>query len=189
VYDSNDVETTLAARLASAYVAGVSAVGTDHAVATESHKPVDHRIDTLLPLALGALGAAIDKTDYDALKQGVRKWAKDDPIDALLATVIGGGLAFYAIEREHNPNCQTPWDAILYVATCLSVGYDNCFPTTPAGHALASVVQTFGPQLANIAFDAPAAETDARDAEATAVNRAILARLEDIVRLLEAQRS
>ncbi len=143
-------------------------------------------LQSLIPLALGAF--AFDGDDYATLKNSVREWTRKDPIDALVATVVGGGLAFYTAEQKTNPNCQTPWDGILYVATCLSVGYDNCFPTTPAGHAIASVVQTFGPHLANMAFDAPAAETDAAAAEQAAVQRAILARLDDIVRLLEARR-
>jgi hypothetical protein len=135
-----------------------------------------------LPLALGLLAA--EGTQYAALKQDLRRWAKDDPIDALVTTVLGGGLAFYLAERDGNPNCATPWDGILYIATCLSVGYDNLFPTTPTGHMLASLVQTFGPALADMAFDAPAAEAHAAAGEAEAVNRAILARLDDIVRLL-----
>ena len=143
----------------------------------------------LLPIALGLL--ASEDGQYASLKQDLRRWAKDDPIDALVATVLGGGIAFYLAERDTNPGCATPWDAILYMATCLSVGYDNVFPTTPTGHALASLVQTFGPALSGMAFDAPAAEARAEAeaaraeaAEAAAVNRAILARLEDIVRLL-----
>ena len=136
----------------------------------------------LLPVALGLLAAEGDQ--YAQLKQGLRRWAKDDPIDALVATVLGGGLAFYLAEHDHNPSCATPWDGILYMATCLSVGYDNLFPTTPTGHALASLVQTFGPALSGMAFDPPAAEaTNAAEADAE-VNRAILARLDDIVRLL-----
>jgi hypothetical protein len=126
--------------------------------------------------------------EYASLKQDLRRWAKDDPIDALVATVLGGGLAFYLAERDGNPNCTTPWDGILYVATCLSVGYDNLFPSTPTGHAIASLVQTFGPALSGMAFDPPAAETRAEARaeadDAAAVNRAILARLDDIVRLL-----
>jgi voltage-gated potassium channel len=147
----------------------------------------------LLPIALGLL--ASEDGQYASLKADLRRWAKDDPIDALVATVLGGGIAFYLAERDTNPGCATPWDAILYMATCLSVGYDNLFPTTPTGHALASLVQTFGPALSGMAFDAPAAEARAEAeaaaeaaraeaAEAAAVNRAILARLEDIVRLL-----
>jgi hypothetical protein len=137
---------------------------------------------TLLPIALGLLAAEGDQ--YAQLKQDLRRWAKDDPIDALVATVLGGGLAFYLAEHNHNPSCATPWDGILYMATCLSVGYDNLFPTTPTGHALASLVQTFGPALSGMAFDSPAAEARAEAAEQAEVNRAILARLDDIVRLL-----
>jgi len=137
---------------------------------------------TLLPIALGLLAAEGDQ--YASLKQDLRRWAKDDPIDALVATVLGGGLAFYLAEHDHNPSCVTPWDGILYMATCLSVGYDNLFPTTPTGHALASLVQTFGPALSGMAFDPPAAEARAEAAEQAEVNRAILARLDDIVRLL-----
>jgi hypothetical protein len=137
---------------------------------------------TLLPIALGLLAAEGDQ--YASLKQDLRRWAKDDPIDALVATVLGGGLAFYLAEHDHNPSCATPWDGILYMATCLSVGYDNLFPTTPTGHALASLVQTFGPALSGMAFDPPAAEARAEAAEQAEVNRAILARLDDIVRLL-----
>jgi len=137
---------------------------------------------SLLPIALGLL--ASHGTEYASLKQDLRCWAKEDPLDALVATVLGGGLAFYLAEHERNPGCATPWDGILYIATCLSVGYDNLFPITPTGHALASLVQTLGPALANMAFDPPAAEARAAaDADAE-VNRAILARLDDIVRLL-----
>jgi phage tail protein X len=138
----------------------------------------------LLPIALGLVAAGGD--DYAQLKRGLRRWAQGDPIDALLTTVVGGGLAFYAAEHGANPGCATPWDGILYIATCLSVGYDNLFPTTPAGHALAALVQTFGPALSGMAFDAPAAEARAAaDAEAE-VSRQILARLDEIVRLLGA---
>ncbi len=144
---------------------------------------------TLLPIALGLLSA--EGNQYASLKEDLRRWAQDDPIDAVVATVLGGGIAFYLAERDGNPNCTTPWDGILYIATCLSVGYDNVFPTTPTGHALASLVQTFGPALSGMAFDPPAAETRAEAAatraeaaEAAAVNRAILARLDDIVKLL-----
>jgi hypothetical protein len=143
----------------------------------------------LLPVALGLLAAEGDR--YAELKHGLRRWATEDPIDALAVTVLGGGVAFYLAERDTNPACATPWDAVLYMATCLSVGYDNLFPTTPAGHALAALVQTFGPALSGMAFDPPAAEARAEAetaraeaAEAAAVNRAILEKLDQIVRLL-----
>ena len=152
-------------------------------------RPAGSDLVGLLPIALGLLAA--EDGQYGSLKTDLRHWAKEDPIDALIATVVGGGIAFYLAERDTNPGCATPWDAILYVATCLSVGYDNLFPTTPTGHMLASLVQTFGPALSGMAFDPPAAEARAEAeaaraeaAEAAAVNRAILARLDDIVRLL-----
>ena len=114
---------------------------------------------------------------YAALKQQLRSVIHDDPIDALLLTVVGGGLAFYHLERDTNPGIQHPWDAVLYMSTCLSVGYDNMFPTTPAGHALATLVQTFGPALASKALDAPASEPDP-----------IVERLDQIIALLSAPR-
>jgi hypothetical protein len=134
-----------------------------------------------VPFALGLLA---DSSDYQVSKRKLRAWA------ALV--VIGGGIAFYVVEREVNPNCKTAWDGMLYMATALSVGYDNLFPCTPAGHALAVFAQAFGPALANAALEAPAADkrAEAEAAEAAAeedrvINRAILGRLEDIVRLLE----
>jgi hypothetical protein len=140
-------------------------------------------LKSLLPYAVAFL--ADDGQGFASLKQDLRRWAKDDPIDALLATVIGGGLAFYVAERDTNPGCKNPWDGILYMATALSVGYDNLFPTTTTGHALATFVQTFGPSLASAALEPPAAETRAAEAKAAAVNVAILERLDAIVRLLE----
>ncbi|HEY4057932.1 MAG TPA: hypothetical protein VGM39_15060 [Kofleriaceae bacterium] len=136
-----------------------------------------------MPVALG-LYALKESGELGELKRNIRTWAKADPMDALFTTVFGGGLAFYLAERDTNPNCVNAWDGILYMSTALSVGYDNLFPTTPIGHALATFAQTFGPALAGAALDAPAGEEDA-DA---ATNRAILARLDDVVRLLSAQR-
>nr|HEX4317827.1 hypothetical protein [Kofleriaceae bacterium] len=143
-------------------------------------------LSALLPLGLAFL-AADGSSDYAALKGQLRQFAKKDPIDALMVTALGGGLAFYMAERGKNPAIEGPWDAILYVATCFSVGYDNAFPMTPAGHALATMVQSFGPALAGMALDEPAA--DKQPDESLEVNRQILARLDDIVRLLEVQRA
>jgi hypothetical protein len=146
-------------------------------------RPLD--LAGLLPLALAFL--TDESLSLGALKGGVRGWAKQDPLDSLAVTVIGGGLAFYMAERDHNAACQSPWDGILYMATCLSVGYDNLFPVTATGHALAAAVQTLGPALANMAFDPPAAEVRAAAEGAADVDRAILSRLDDIVRLLAAK--
>jgi hypothetical protein len=138
----------------------------------------------LLPVALGMLRTG-EGSDFAQLKTGLRAWAKKDPIDALLATVLGGGIAFYLAERHVNPACKNPWDGILYMATALSVGYDNLFPVTTTGHALATFVQTFGPSLAANALEAPAADDRAASAAQNAVQLAILERLDRIVNLLE----
>ena len=131
----------------------------------------------LMPVAIG-LYAFKDSPDFKELSQGIRAWAKRDPMDALFTTVFGGGLAFYLAERDTNANCTTAWDGILYMSTALSVGYDNTFPTTPTGHALATFAQTFGPSLANAALDPPAAEAP------PSLDREILARLDEIAQLL-----
>jgi voltage-gated potassium channel len=144
-------------------------------------------LTSLLPYALALLSNDGPDSGYAGIKRELREWADKDPLDALVAVVLGGGLAFYIAERDSNPACKSPWDGVLYMSTALSVGYDNLFPTTSAGHALATFAQTFGPALANAAFEPPAAEKRSAEAEAAAVNKAILARLEDIVRLLEAK--
>jgi hypothetical protein len=154
----------------------------DKALDTRSSPPDGLPFDLLVPVALGLLTS---EDGLGSIKRALRGAVAKDPMDALITTVVGGGIAFWMAEREHNPACRSPWDGILYVATCLSVGYDNLFPSTATGHAIASAVQTFGPALAGKAFDAPAAETAA--IEATDVNHQILSRLDDIVRLLEAQ--
>lgn len=140
-------------------------------------------------LALGMQGD--DKSEYSLLKNQVRDLVANDPVDSLLATVLGGGLLFYQLEHGKNPRCNTYWDAVLYVATSLSVGYDDVFPKTKAGNALASLIQTFGPALAASAFAAPAKVTraaesasQAHNAELLATNKAILARLEEISQAL-----
>ena len=147
--------------------------------------PGDSQLSDLAPLIPVALGMLGEGNDFAALKTGLRAWAKKDPIDALLATVLGGGLAFYLAERHTNPACKNPWDGILYMATALSVGYDNLFPTTTTGHALATFVQTFGPSLAANALEPSAADDRAAEAAQNAVQLAILERLDRIVNLLE----
>ncbi len=148
----------------------------------------------LLPIALGLYALKDSSDDFATMKSEIRAWAKKDPIDALIAVVFGGGVAFYLAERDTNANCAHVWDGILYMSTSLSVGYDNLFPTTPIGHALATFAQTFGPALSGAALEptaqelaVAAAEAAARATEDAEVNRAILARLEDIVQLLQRQ--
>lgn len=145
----------------------------------------------LLPFALAFVsGATGDEIRVDELKTKLRAWAKDDPMDAVLATIIGGGLAFYLVEKDTHPELEGPWDGILYMVTTLSMGSTTTtVPSTPAGRALTAFVQTFGTTLALNAFDAPAAEKRAAADQEAAVQVAILERLDRIVQLLEKQPS
>lgn len=149
--------------------------------------PGNVALQDLAPLIPAALALFSNGDDLSGLKRGLRAWAEKDPMDALFALVVGGGIAFYAAEKDTNPGCKSPWDGVLYMATALSVGYDNLFPTTTAGHALATFAQTFGPSLANAAFEPPAAEKRAAEEAQAKVQLAILERLERIVQLLEKQ--
>ena len=147
--------------------------------------------DRLGRMLLGAIGAAIATgiggSDYGELKDRFRRAATKDPIDTLLATVLGGGALFHLLERGKNPRCNTYWDSVLYVATSLSVGYDDVFPKTPAGNAVAALVQSFGPALAAGALSPPAADSAAATQQSAEVQRQILTQLEEIATLLRAQ--
>jgi hypothetical protein len=96
--------------------------------------------------------------DYDSLKRRVRETAAKDPADSLLITVLGGALLFYYAEKGHNPKVETYFDALVYVSTCVSVGYADIFPKTRAGKTIATALMTFGPALAAAALNPPACE-------------------------------
>lgn len=117
---------------------------------------------------------------WGTMKRGVREVMTRDPLDALAATVLGGSYLFYLAEKGKNPKIVSFWDALAFITTSLSVGYDDVFARTDAGKAIASFVMTFGPALSSRALDAPAAEQAAEAAEALAVQKAILARLDAI---------
>src|SRR6266498_2857303 len=55
------------------------------------------------------------------------------PMENLCALVGAGAIAFYWAEKDHNPEVRSYWDAVHYIATCLSVGYAKIFPVTPIG--------------------------------------------------------
>lgn len=95
---------------------------------------------------------------YGTLKQGFRELVLRDPLDSLLVTVVGGAYLFYLAEKGKNPKCESFWDALVFISTCLSVGYDDVFARTDAGKAIATFVMTFGPAMSGAALDPPAAE-------------------------------
>lgn len=153
-------------------------------------EPVDPKMAALLGLTLLAQ-LSDEKSELSELKDTLRALATRDPIDSLLLTVLGGGLLFYHLEKGKNPRCDSVWDAVLYTATSLSVGYDDVFPKTKAGNALGALIHTFGPSLAAAAFSPPAKvdaaaarEARAREDELLATNKAILERLDVIAKAL-----
>ena len=81
------------------------------------------------------------------LKGGIRDAVRRDPMEAALVTVLGGAYLFWLAEREENPQCRTYWDALVFISTCLNVGYAQVFAVTPTGKALATAVMTFGPAV------------------------------------------
>lgn len=174
-------------------MANIDVSKASEAASSEEARPMEKKTTGLL-LALGLAMATQggDDGEFTSLKNQLRGLATRDPMDSLLATVLGGGLLFYKLEHGKNPRCNTYWDAVLYVATSLSVGYDDCFPKTEGGNALASLIHSFGPALAASALAPPAAvkqaeaqAQDAKTAELLAVNKAILARLDDIATSLK----
>jgi hypothetical protein len=82
----------------------------------------------------------------------------NDPMDAVVVTVLGGSYLFYLAEKDVNPKVKTFWDALVFISTCLSVGYADIFAKTPAGQAIATAVMTIGPKLSGSFFDVPAVE-------------------------------
>ena len=96
--------------------------------------------------------------EYQGWKQRLRDAAAKDPVDSLLATVLGGALLFYYAEKGHNPKVESYYDALVYVSTCVSVGYADIFPKTPTGKAIASALMAFGPAIAAAALEPPSAE-------------------------------
>lgn len=147
--------------------------------------PPQTDLTSLLPFAIAfAAGATGDVAEIAALKTKLRTWAKDDPMDAVLATVLGGGLAYYLAERESNGSLATPWDGVLQMAGAIWHG-TQVAPTTAAGRALVAFVQAVGPTLALSFFDDTAAEKRAAAAQEAAMQAAMLERLDKIVQLLE----
>jgi voltage-gated potassium channel len=103
-------------------------------------------------------------------------------------TVLGGSFLFYVAEKDVNPKVNTYVDALLYISTCLSVGYADVFAQTQAGKAIATAIMTVGPAMAAKALDPPAPkERDVAivrapaDDAALAVQKAIVEKLDAIL--------
>ena len=60
-------------------------------------------------------------------------------------TVLGGGSAFTAVERGHNPEVKSTWDGLWWaIVTITTVGYGDIVPKTTAGKVIAVVVMIVG---------------------------------------------
>ena len=157
---------------------------------TTTQAPRD--IDTAALSALGQIARGLLAQQggdlfWTTAKKGFREALLRDPLESTIAVVMGGSYLFYLAEKGRNPKVESFWDALTFITTCLSVGYDDVFARTDSGKAIASFVMTFGPALSGAVLDAPAAEKAAEQAEALAVQKAILARLDAIHAALENQ--
>jgi hypothetical protein len=118
-------------------------------------------------------------SQYETLKNALREGVARDPLDALVVTVLGGSFLFYMAEKDENPKVNTYWDALVYISTCLSVGYADIFARTKAGQAIATAIMTVGPAMAAKALDPPAASQP--DEQSLAVQKAIVEKLDAIL--------
>ena len=89
------------------------------------------------------------------LHEKLRDYQAREPANAILLTVLASAAAFYAAERGRNPKVGSFYDALVYAATNLSVGYSDIFAKTPGGKAIGALLMTYGPALATRALDPP----------------------------------
>ena len=138
---------------------------------------------TLLALAL-ASGESLRAQGFgwNEAKSTLREMIAKDPLDALAVTVAGGALLFWIAERDVNPRCRRYEDALVFISTCLNVGYAQVFAVTAAGKAIATAVMTIGPAMAAAALNPPRAQEDE-------ASRAIAAKLDAILQELRAARA
>jgi len=135
----------------------------------------------LAALVLGGAQTNGLEASYASLKNALRDGVRRDPLDALVVTVLGGSFLFYLAEKDENPKVRNYWDALVYVSTCLSVGYADIFARTQAGQAIATAIMTVGPAMAAKALDPPGAEAAAESEASLAVQKAIVEKLDAIL--------
>ena len=124
------------------------------------------------------------------LHQKMRDYQAREPANAIVLTVLGAAAAFYVAERGSNPKVTSFYDALVYAATNMSVGYSDIFAKTPGGKAVGSLLMTYGPALAARALDPPgvaaAPAPGASQFDAASVD-AIVSRLDSILNELRAR--
>ena len=162
--------------------------------ATAANETVLPALAVALETALSVAGPSAEGgLTYPALKRALKDAVAKDPFDATVVTVLGGAFLFYLAEKDTNPKVKSYWDALVFISTCLSVGYADVFARTPAGKAIATAVMTVGPALSGAIFDGPAAPASAAPealsertgTELLQVQRVIVEKLDAIVTLLQ----
>ena len=130
-------------------------------------------------------------SEYGALKQRLRDAASRDPVDSVLVTVLGGALLFFYAEKGHNPKVTSYFDALVYVSTCVSVGYADIFPKTATGKAIASALMAFGPSIAAAALEPRARDRtpEPADPKLLEVQRLVCDKLDAILGELRTSRT
>lgn len=132
-------------------------------------------------ITLGLLAAATARGGpgqaMTRLHEKMRDYQAREPANAIVLTVLGAAAAFYVAERGRNPKVTSYYDALVYAATNLSVGYSDIFAKTPGGKAVGSLLMTYGPALAARALDAPGAPTPAPAAASGGVDGAAVDRI------------
>jgi voltage-gated potassium channel len=139
------------------------------------------RVFRLLRLLRLAKAAVLARRVFST--EGVR----DAAVLALL-TVLGGGAAYAAIERnDPNGHPLSAWDGVWWALTTVTtVGYGDNYPTTDGGKAIAVIVMLVGIGFITILTAAAAERFMRARREEEAERNAILARLDEIVRRLDA---
>jgi hypothetical protein len=145
--------------------------------------------DAAVLAVLASLATTNGETSYDAWKKSLKGAVSRDPFDALVVMVVGGAFLFYLAERGKNPKVNSYVDALLFLSTCVSVGYADVFACTPAGKAIASAVMTFGPAMSGGIFDAAPSSEATSTPELLAVQKAIVDKLDAILVELRASRA
>ena len=146
-------------------------------------------------LVLAALAAAtspdLGKDSLERFKGGLRDRFAQDPMGSVLTTVLGASNLFFRAEKGHNPKVTSYFDALVYVSTCVSVGYADIFPKTATGKALASALMAFGPSIAAAALEPRAQDRtpEPADPKLLEVQRLVCDKLDAILGELRTSRT
>lgn len=141
-------------------------------------------------ITLGLLAACTLRggpgTAMTRVHEKVREYQARDPANAILITALASAAAFYVAERGRNPKVGSFYDALVYTATNLSVGYSDIFAKTPGGKAIGALLMTYGPALATRALDPPVPSGSASNTPASHTSGVSDAAVDRIVASLDA---